>query len=153
MRKLLKNMAVFLMNALTAAIGTDWFSYTVRPFFHRPQDFAASMRSEDYISAAVATLLGFVVFSIWKSRSAKWVWVAGLCFFGWRATELWIGPSILAPRTLFWEFTRAAAWDPLEIAKNFPFSLVLIRTVFYSAGAAVCSGIALARDRASFVAG
>jgi hypothetical protein len=37
----------------------------------------------DIASAAIAFILGFAAFYLRKTQSAKWVWIAGLCQFGW----------------------------------------------------------------------
>jgi hypothetical protein len=40
---------------------------------------------EDFFTAAVAFGLGYCVYRRWQPSASKWVWVAGLCWFGQRA--------------------------------------------------------------------
>jgi hypothetical protein len=78
--KVLRRVGSFVANLLTAVIGTvaiDSELYgPLRPVFRKLswQDLTVA---EDILSAVCAFALGLLVFYKWRSRSAKWVWIAG----------------------------------------------------------------------------
>ncbi len=103
------------------------------------------MAAEDAISAFIAFGLGYFVYGKWKARSAKWVWLAGVCWFGWRALHVWYGQGAVnrlygRSPVLLWEISGDGYRpDPKSAETWLVYTLVMVRTAFYSVGAYCCA--------------
>jgi len=154
MRPRLTESIFFAMNVATALYGTLVFEPVIARFHRHPIDVAAWMRYDDAANAITAFLLGLAVFFVWKTPSAKWVWIVGLCLFAWKAIDVWFLHAAVRefsgrPRTMFWEFSSGAPWQVQDMMENWGYTLDLIRTTAYSAGALVSSQFILGRAQAS----
>jgi hypothetical protein len=82
-------LLVFLSNLIAATIGP---AILEAPFVHMDQPLSESVLRADYLSAASALGLGYLIRRTWRNPSAKWVWIAG---FVWMAQRIFvIGPHI-----------------------------------------------------------
>jgi hypothetical protein len=140
----LRILGTFILGVAVAVFGTaivdsPFERYTVGA------SLRASMFRMDVLTGCFAFGLGYGVFRTWKLKTSRWVWIAGLCWFGQR--------SLLPPdgiHVLSWETvaTRSAFTDWVAMGNWSIYMLPLVRTVFYSAGAFACSVIA-SRSRRS----
>jgi hypothetical protein len=79
------------------------------------------------------------VFYKWRSAPAKWVWIAGVLWFAWEAVPLRPGErySVLAAQPSFMAKVQVM-FNPVNNPSLFVYVFVLVRTIFYSAGAWIC---------------
>jgi hypothetical protein len=126
---------VYLLNLLVAVIGTKIFEAPFDHFVHFSDRTSAAVLKADLLTSTVAFGLGYLVYRRWQPASARWAWVAGACWFGLGALHI-LGER---PGTMLWEISGSRF--PLDI-DNFvnwsKFTLPLLRTTFYSAGAFCC---------------
>src|SRR5580692_6358201 len=92
--KWLRSGGMFLGHLLAALIGTGIFESEIYRIF-APSTSNGRLLKATILSAAIAFALGYFVFWKWRSQSAKWLWIIGLCWFGQRAVRYWIGQSSL----------------------------------------------------------
>jgi hypothetical protein len=137
--KPLRIAGLFLANLFAAVVGTAVIEAGISFGISNPKTIGLLV-AKDLI---VAFALGYFSYFKLKSATAKWVWVAGLCWFGQRAIGLWLdqgtvrrltGNHDMAPSGLLWPTADAQSFSNW-ITYTIPF----IRTVFYSAGAFCCS--------------
>ena len=94
---------------------------------------------EYVLSAILCSLIGYLVFWKWRSTPGLWVWLAGVALFVYRAILLWMAPhplflSVLADRPNLAAVARRM-FEPPYVINTTVFAVMLIRTIFYSAGA------------------
>jgi hypothetical protein len=67
------------------------------------------MWKQEWLNAAASFGLGYSVYRLWQPPSAKWVWVAGLCWFAQRMVRFWLEQrafSVLGGgHTIYWEMS------------------------------------------------
>jgi len=117
--RLLRPTAGFVANWLTAVIGTAIIEDEFSNLFH-PRTVEDVFLKWVFLSAIIAFLLGCLAYYKWKSTSAMWVWVTGVCGFGYQ---------VLSGVRLF-QIERDLFWASL--------TFVSVRAVSYSLGA-ICS--------------
>ena len=155
----LSQVAAYLLNVCIAALGTNIVESPFTHFF-RTSPRAVVLR-EDFLSITAAFALGYVVYRVRQPGTAKWVWFAGLCWFIWGTLHMWLGHGALrlltgTQGTIYWEMSGFGCMSELDSCWNWiEFTLPLLRTIFYSAGAFCCSrcgpaieGVVLSRVRA-----
>ncbi len=120
--KVLRVIASFVGNWLTAVIGTAIWSAGLYRIFHA-RTVGGVYLKEIFLSAVIAFLLGYFVFYRWKSVPAKWVWVVGVVGLAWRAT-------LRSPTT------------PGETVSLYSLDWTSVRAIFYSLGAWSCGSVA-----------
>jgi hypothetical protein len=107
------------------------------------------MAAADLLDAVLAFSLGYFVYHRWKSTSSKWVWVPGVCWFTLRLVHLWYAQSVLSRLTgarpaIFWELSGDSGLPDYESLETWSgYTIVLVRTVFYSTGAVCCSRVGM----------
>ena len=145
-----RDAGIFILNLLVAVMGT---AALVFPFTFFPrQQGAVVLKSDlltaDFLNVLAAFGLGYFPYRNWRPTASKWIWLFGLCWFvcgALRALDASNGAAL-------WEISREdAAFDLDSSYKNFYnlqsfyhwllFTLPLLRTVFYSAGAFCCSRV------------
>jgi hypothetical protein len=111
----------FVLNSLIATIGV---AISEGPFYHafNPRTYKGMYLKEITLSAGIAFLLGCFIYLKWRVPASQWVWIIGICTFGWQLTT-GNRPGIEG--------------DFLSSTLAF----VSIRFVFYSLGAISCSWI------------
>ncbi len=136
--QLLRTAFVFVVNFCAAALVTNYFSSDLSHVFP-PRTTAGLLHREYMISALIALALGYFVFYKWRSAPAKWVWIAGVLWFAREAVPLWPGErySVLAVQPSFMAKVQVM-FDPVNNPSLFVYVFVLVRTIFYSAGAWIC---------------
>ncbi len=134
--QLLRTAFLFAVNFCAAALVTNYISSDLSHVF-RPRTPAGLLHREYMISALIALALGYFVFYKWRSAPAKWVWIAGVLWFAREAVPLWPDYSVLAAHPSF-KFRVQAMFNPVNNPGLFVYVFVLVRTIFYSAGAWIC---------------
>ena len=76
-------IAVFAGNFLAAMLTTRIFDEEVSHAF-RAHTAAGALEREYALSAIIALVLGYFVYYKWQSEPGKWIWVAGVLWFGER---------------------------------------------------------------------
>lgn len=125
---------MYIFNLAVAVIGTKVAEDPFDKFVHFSDRTKAAVLKEVLLSACVAFVLGYFVCYKWHLTSAKWVWVAGVSWFGLRAFGVLDGP----PGTLLWEMSKSRAAFDIDIFNDWVYTLALLRTIAYSAGAVCC---------------
>jgi hypothetical protein len=132
---------MFLFNLAVAMIGTKMAEDPFDHFVHFSDRSKAAFLKADFLTACTAFVLGYFVYYKWHLMSAKWVWVVGTCWFGLRAVGVLDGP----PGTLLWEMSKSRAVFGIDVANEWShYTLALLRTIAYSAGAFCCSRVGYA---------
>ncbi len=129
--------ALIVGHLLTAMLGTAILDSEIYHLFH-PPTLAGSVRLEDGLSASIAFGLGYVVFYKWESRFSLWIWLIGAFWFGQQAIRAYFDPG-LHGETIFWEFVSPKFGGRERLENWLTYTIPLVRTVFYSAGAFCCS--------------
>jgi hypothetical protein len=128
----------YLLNLVVAVIGTKVVEDPFDRFVHFSERTSVVVLKADFLTSIVAFALGYLVYRRWQPASAGWAWVAGACWFGLGALHILGGRQ----GTMLWEISRSPF--PLDINSfvNWSkFTVPLLRTIFYSAGAFCCSHI------------
>jgi hypothetical protein len=115
-------LSAWIGNFLVAILGTAISEDEFYNFYH-PVSREGAYARELIVSIAVAFVLGGLVFYLWQSGAAKWIWVVGVCGLVWFQIGSW-GQVPFIPDWL-------TTWWIL--------SVLAVRTIAYSAGAWVCS--------------
>ena len=139
--KLLRQAGEFLLNLVVAAVFTSVLRADFR--LHRGRSSAAFLIVEYAINAAIAFALGYFVYRGWRLESAKSVWAVGLCLFAQRAIRFRLeqhGPlnAIHGSTSLYWEMSGVGCLVDRSICSDRVYTLILLRTAFYSCGAWFC---------------
>ena len=140
---LLRTSGTLLGHLLTAVIGTAIIESGFWAIL-QSKGISVMVLKAYLFSITIPFGLGFLVSWKRRSRSANWVWVVGLCWFGSRAISYWIDQGsyrlLGVSHSVFWEMSgvgctmnTAACWD--FIGATIP----SMRTFSYSAGAWICS--------------
>jgi hypothetical protein len=144
--KLLRIAGLFLANLFAAVFGTAVMESGIALKIFHPKTLNGSLLAEEFTSSIVAFVLGFFGYRFLKSATAKWVWIAGLCWFGQRVLGLWLDQSAVRTLTgdhgiaiwgLPWSHPRPD--DSLGLSIWTGFTLPFLRTMFYSGAAFCCS--------------
>jgi hypothetical protein len=145
----LRILGTFLLGLAIAVLGTaivdsPFERYTVGA------SLRASMFRMDVLTGCFAFGLGYGVFRKWKFETSKWIWIAGLCWFGRRFLLPPDGNHVLS-----WEIfaTRSVFTDWVAMGNWSIYTMPLIRSVSYSAGALACSVIGGRAARQAIPAG
>ncbi len=137
--QLLRLAFVFAVNFCAASLFANFFSNDLY-YVLRSRTLAGGLHREYVISALVALALGYFAFYKWRSAPAKWVWIAGVLVFAWEAISLWPVQhySVLAAQPSFMADVQAAFDAVNDDPHRFMYIFILLRTIFYSAGAWIC---------------
>ena len=71
---------MFLLNLFIAVVCTSILEFPFELSLNRTK---FSMLKVDGLTSAAAFGLGWFVYGRWQPNSAKWLWVAGCCWFGY----------------------------------------------------------------------
>jgi hypothetical protein len=125
----LRTAGAFLLNVLIALFGTARLE---SPFDHFALVASSrqSLFNEDLLNGVFAFGVGYSVFRMWRAATSKWVWIAGLCWFGRKVL-----PG--GGHVVFWETaaTKSVFLDIPSLVNWSIYTLPCLRTLFYSAGA------------------
>jgi hypothetical protein len=132
----LRAVGVFLGNLVNAIVGIAMVNSVIYNIFPWVISWGRRLLLDDFLSAFFSFVLGYIVYYKWKPASAKYVWLVGACAFGLRLTHLLVG----AHGTLFAEM-YGNVHDLPNFKDWYGFTVPLVRTGFYSAGAFCCSRI------------
>lgn len=132
----LRLAGLFLANLFAAVVGTSVLT-ALTPV---RSTFSVLLASE-FVAAFAVGYLGYLIL---KSDTAKWVWIAGLLWFGQRAVALWMNQSTVRA------ITGSHGTFPLlhpgpdaqSVSDWITYTLIFLRTIFYSVGAFLCSRFA-----------
>jgi hypothetical protein len=129
-----------LGNLATALVGTAIALTPVEGAFFDRLYLARSLRWADLLSVVVPFLLGSFVWYKWRYDSAKWIGALGVCWFALRAIQILFGYALPAKfGGILWEFSGNDSVPPMTAFVEWSlYTLPLVRTVFYSAGAFFC---------------
>lgn len=140
-RKSARLVALFVFNCIIALGATAIISSDIRFNPHATRTFAFK---EDVADSIVALGVGYFVYRRWQYASAKWVWIAGLCWWGQRALSLWFhqhGPLVPlhAGASVFWDMSGAGCPLDRQSCRDWTgYTILSLRVCFYSVGAWLC---------------
>jgi hypothetical protein len=144
MRMFVKSTRTFgtlLYNILIAVLGT---AVVEAPFTHLFGLTQTGILTLDVLAATASFGVGYFVYYKLRSDISKWVWVAGLCWWGQRIVVA--GHTGL--RENLWE--AAASSFTFDQEHGFEtwgvYTIPLLRTLFYSFGAVCCSRLTFRGD-------
>jgi hypothetical protein len=146
LRKGVRAVCGFLLNLVVAAIGTNIVESPYVYLTHPSGMSRGAVLREDLLTSVTAFGLGFFVYWKWQPIASKWLWLAGVCWFGWRALVALDGRHGL----VLWELSAsgiAFSLDRLSFENWGGYTLPFLRTVFYSVGAFCCSYLLRYRTR------
>jgi hypothetical protein len=149
----IRAIAALLGNLATALVGTAIVLNPIEgPFFDRLY-LARSLRWADLLNAVVPFLLGSFVWYKWRYNSAKWIGALGVCWFALRAIQILFGYALPARfGGILWEFSGNDSVPPMTAFVEWSiYTLPLVRTVFYSAGALCCAYLLSRKESAPVV--
>jgi hypothetical protein len=135
---------LFLLNCAVALLGTAMLASGFRIAWDS-KAITASLLKETIVDGAVAFGLGYFVYRRWQWASSRWVWLAGLAWFGQRVIGFYIeqhGPlnALHGSIPVFGEMSGSrCASDSRSCIDWIVYTLAFLRTAFYSAGAFFCS--------------
>jgi hypothetical protein len=142
MTRAARAIGLFLLNVVIASIATN---VLVAPFARIDVNaIASSILKRDFLNAVAAIALGYFVYHRWQPVSSRWVWLAGIFWFGRRAFAFWLEQRAVSVmyqgHTIYWEMSGAGCNFDMQSCHDWiVYTLPLIRTTFYSAGAFYCS--------------
>lgn len=85
--KPLRSVGLFAFNCLIAIGGTAVITSEIHFNQHELQTYAFKVDIADSVGALA---LGYFVYRRWQYSAAKWIWVAGFCWWIQRALALWL---------------------------------------------------------------
>lgn len=135
-------VALFVLNCLIAIGGTAVISSEIRFNRHEVKTYAFK---EDIAESAAALAVGYFVYHVRQYSVAKWIWVAGLCWWTQRALTYWShqhGPLAggHGAGSVFWHMSGAGCPFDRQSCSDWMFYTTLsLRVCFYSVGAWLCS--------------
>jgi hypothetical protein len=100
---------------------------------------------EEIFNAAASFGLGYFVYRRWHPDSSKWIWLAGLCWFALGAFRVWLAQRATASvlcqgPTIYSDLFGSNCRFDIESCRDWSlYTLQLLKTAFYSAGAFCCS--------------
>lgn len=123
LRKLLSAICGFVLNSVAALVGPLPAESAFHRFLH------ASTISSLYIRELIMTgvldlMIGGLVYYKWRSATAKWTWVAGLCGLLWH-----LG------------FHRGSFTSTYDTVTWMTLDWLSVRTIAYSVGALFCEAV------------
>jgi hypothetical protein len=128
---LLRTGGAFLLNFAVATVGVGILESPFIRYVHFFPVSKASILRGDLLTSAVAYGVGYSVYARWESRSAKWVWLAGL---GWLGTLVLL--MLNGRHGTIWEISGTGTSLDFQNFSNWTeYTLPGLRTMFYSAGA------------------
>ncbi len=139
----LKTLGMFSLDVLVVTIGTAVVESPITRLI-KTHSIAQVLCKESILSVLIATLLGFGMYRTWRSRTAKYVWVVTTAWF-LLGTALYFGSlhgqvRVFAQPTFWLQFSGAACdTDSFSCVSFFVFTIPLIRSIGYSAGAVLSS--------------
>jgi len=141
--KWLRIVGSFLIDLLLAVIGPTFLGAEIHIHAY---DRSTMILNEDFRSAGIAFVLGFFAHYFRKTQTSRWVWTVALVWFAQRAVIYWNSQHYLrvllqSGHSIYWEMSGAGAAFNLDVQSlnDWAFyTLPLVRTVLYSAGAFLC---------------
>jgi hypothetical protein len=136
--KTVRAVGMFVLNLLLAVVFTNQLASPLLRFdVHSIQ---TSIVKLDFLNAAVAFGLGYFVYWRWRPVSAKWVWVAGVCWFAQRALLLLFEQRSMGvlyrDSAVYWRHFGINCGGDFEACRDWlGYTIPSLRTAFYSAGA------------------
>jgi hypothetical protein len=130
---LLRFLGLLLLNVLVAVIGTAILDTGMGKAIPS-HTIVAVLWKETALSVVCAALIGFGMWWRWRSEAAKWTWVVPLVWFGFGAVAF-AGRGIFGSSFISSLNNAGAA----EVRSFFAFTIPLVRSIAYSAGAYISS--------------
>jgi hypothetical protein len=132
--RLLRETGLFVFHLFIALMGTAVVESSIFPLIRgdTPRMF---LFQANLLNASIAFAWGYFVYWRWQTAPAKWIWVAGL---------LWFGQRLLLHAkygSMVWEMSGigcAEDHDPSACESFLVYTLLALRVVSYSAGALSC---------------
>lgn len=135
-RRFTRQFGAMLLNLLIAIIIAAFAQLPVLfalSIVIRSKTLNAILVRESLSSLLIAALLGFLVYAIWKSDTAKWVWTIGVLIFAVRAISL-----AGSPHGIWFQMSGEACTVGTRMVgcmNYFIFTTAALRAVGYSIGA------------------
>jgi len=140
--KPLRLVGLFALNCLIAIGGTAVITSEIHFNQHELQTYAFKVDIADSVGALA---LGYFVYRRWQYSAAKWIWVAGFCWWNQRALALWLqhhgqlAAAVYGSRSVFWDMSGAGCpFDRQSCIDWMLYTTLSLRVCFYSAGAWLC---------------
>jgi hypothetical protein len=133
-----RGVGVFILHVLQAVVGTAIIESPLHAIYH-PHVRSGIIIKEDLLSATVAFASGCLVYNKWRQAAPKWVWLAGVCWFGIHLFLVSDGEAAVVEQlagTGCLSNVGSVACNDWSTA-----TLPLLRTLFYSAGAFLCAHV------------
>ena len=135
--KLLRHIGGLILNCFVAVGVTATLEMPIyrslRYLFH-PRTIRAVLLREYLLSIVIASLLGFLIYRMWKPETSKWVWVIGLALFTARALSL----VLYSPGSAWLQMSGGACIAGVRAMgcmNYFDFTIPAVRAICYSIGA------------------
>jgi hypothetical protein len=138
--KWLRIAAIFLADLSVAGLGP----VIIAQLHPHGRDRVGLLQLEAARSIGIGFFLGFFVYYLWKTRSSRWVWVVGILWFAYGAVTYWNSQHYLRlsqeTHSIYWEMSGVGCrFDVQSCYDWLGYTCPLLRTIFYSAGAFLCS--------------
>jgi hypothetical protein len=135
----------FLLNLILAMACTNALTSAYQQASQNPR-FSQIIVKTIFLSGLSAFGLGCFVYRTWRSTSAKWIWVAGLVWFGYGAIQHQLEQpklSVLVEgRSTFWGMAGVGCDLDVTNCRDWAiYTLQFLRTACYSAGAVFWAAI------------
>jgi hypothetical protein len=140
--KVLRAAGIFFLNLLIAVVGTAVVAAPFEHFVHYSERARVTLLKADVLNVTLAFVLGYLAYAQRQQALAKWVWTAGVFWFGLRALHILGGVD----GRVFWELNpkiSAIDWDSFVSWSGF--TLPLLRAISYSGGA-FCRSVMVRRN-------
>ena len=133
--KPLRTAALFTGHIVLAVLGTVIAQSSIPRI--RPKTLEGILLKEYGLSAMIAFALGYLVYHKWRQSEAMWIWVLGVLWFAQQAIHTWRIQGLFG--TLHDVYLKMSGlnspWEPSSLVDFTAYTIPLVRTVFYSAGA------------------
>jgi len=145
----LRAPGLFLFCAIQAVIGT---AVVESPFYGHSKTVVAVLLKEYIFSTTIPFAIGYLVYHRWKLVQAKWLWVAGPCWFA-IGTSLWLRQaSVLEGHFAALYAVMSGLGCVSGLASTgckswFVYTIPSLRIICYSIGALCCGLVARTSSR------
>ena len=141
--KHLRFIGSFVFNCLIAIGGAAVLTSEIRFNRQELQTYAFKVDAADAICALV---LGYIVYRSRKYSTAKWIWIAAICWWSPRVFALWLQQhqplraNVYVIQSVFRDISGAGCpYDRNSCTDWMFYTTPSLRVIFYSAGAWLCS--------------
>jgi hypothetical protein len=137
-----RSVGLFVLNCALAAFVSG---IVISPIRYHQRTFEAFLVESGLVESIIAFGVGYFVYRRWQWSQAKWVWVAGVCWFSQRAVLFWLsqhGPlsAIHGSHSVFWEMSgKGCSFNAESCHDRWDYTLPCLRAIFYSIRSWFCS--------------